>query len=90
MTCDSTSFSTVFHSYQEDGKRINKGCVQRNPFTVGKKNGFLQTVHVIMLPAQTLGRQLNHTDSLCRKLFTKHKSLDRKQEIADSLGGSHI
>ena len=23
------------------------------------------------------------TDSLCRKLFTKHNSLDRKQEIAE-------
>ena len=46
-----------------------------------------------------LGRKLNHTDnlgrklftkhnSLGRKLFTKHNSLGRKQEIADSLGGS--
>ena len=47
-----------------------------------------ETVRVILIPAETLGRKQNHTDSLCRKLFTKHNSLCRKQEIADSLGGS--
>ena len=26
-----------------------------------------ETVHVILLPAESLGRKLNHTDSLCRK-----------------------
>ena len=31
MTCDSTSFSIVFWSYQEDGWMIMKGCVQWNP-----------------------------------------------------------
>ena len=31
-----------------------------------------ETVRVFLLPAETLGRKLNHTDSLCRKLFTKH------------------
>ena len=45
---------------------------------------------MILLPAETLGRKQNHTDSLCRKLFTKHNSLGRKQEIPDSLGGSQI
>ena len=40
--------------------------------------------------AETLGRKLNHTDSICRKLFTQHNSLGRKQEIADSLGRSQI
>ena len=49
-----------------------------------------KTVRVILLPAETLGGKLNHTDSLCRKLFTKHNSLGRKQEIANSLGGSKI
>ena len=49
-----------------------------------------ETVCVILLPAETLGRKLNHTDSLCRKLFTKHNSLGGKQEIANSLGGSQI
>ena len=48
------------------------------------------TVRVILLPAEFFGRKLNHTDSLCRKLFTKYNSLGRKQEIADSLGGSQI
>ena len=33
-----------------------------------------ETVRVILLPAETLGRKLNHTDSLCRKLFTKHNT----------------
>ena len=40
--------------------------------------------------AEILGRKINHTDSLCRKLFSKHNSLGKKQEIADNLGGSHI
>ena len=31
MTCDFTSFSTVFQSYQDDGRMIMKGCVQWNP-----------------------------------------------------------
>ena len=44
-----------------------------------------ETVRVILLPAKTLGRKLNHTDSLCKKLFTEHNSLSRKQKIAVSL-----
>ena len=28
MTCDFTSFSTVFQSYQDDGRLIMKDCVQ--------------------------------------------------------------
>ena len=31
MACDFTSFSSVFQSYQDDGLRIMKGCVQWNP-----------------------------------------------------------
>ena len=31
MTCNFTSFSTVFQSYQDDGILIMKGCVQQNP-----------------------------------------------------------
>ena len=30
MTCDFTSFSTVFESYQDDGRKMMKGCVQWN------------------------------------------------------------
>ena len=30
MTCEFTSFSTVFHSYQDDGRLIMKGCVPWN------------------------------------------------------------
>ena len=31
MTCDFTSFSTVFQSYQDNGRMIMKDCVQWNP-----------------------------------------------------------
>ena len=30
MTCDFTSFSTAFQSYQDDERLIMKGCVQWN------------------------------------------------------------
>ena len=30
ITCDFTSFSTVFQSYQDDGRLIMNGCVQWN------------------------------------------------------------
>ena len=36
MPCDFTSFSTVFQSYQDDGRMIMKGSVQWTPFTVQK------------------------------------------------------
>ena len=49
-----------------------------------------EIVHEILLSAETLGRKLNHMDNLCRKLFTEHSSLGRKQEIADSLSRSQI
>ena len=54
------------------------------------------SVHEKSLPAETvrvillLGRKQNHTDSLCRKLFTMQNSLSKKQKITDSLGGSQI
>ena len=38
MTCDFTSFSTVFQSYQDDGSMIMKGCVQWNPVYGGKSS----------------------------------------------------
>ena len=31
MTCNFSSFSTVFQSYQDDGQVIIEGCVQLNP-----------------------------------------------------------
>ena len=58
--------------------------------TIQEKWSFAETISVILLPAKTLGRKLNHTDSLCRKLFTKYNSLGRKQEITDGLSGSQI
>ena len=36
MTWDFTPFLTVFQSYQDNEGLIMKGCVQWNPFTVGK------------------------------------------------------
>ena len=36
MTCDFTSFPTVFQSYQDDGRSIMNVCVQGTPFTVEK------------------------------------------------------
>ena len=36
MICYFTFFSTVFESYQDDGRIIMKGYVQWNPFTVEK------------------------------------------------------
>ena len=36
MICGFTFFSTVFQSYQDDGRLIMKGCVQWNLFTVEK------------------------------------------------------
>ena len=31
MTCDFTSFSTVFQACQDDGWMLMKGCAQWNP-----------------------------------------------------------
>ena len=36
MICDFTSFSTVFQSYQDDGRMIMEGYVQWNLFTFNK------------------------------------------------------
>ena len=33
LTCEFTSFSTVFQSYQDDERLIIKDCVQWNPLT---------------------------------------------------------
>ena len=36
MTCDYTSFSTVFQSYQDHRQLIMKACVEWNPVCGGK------------------------------------------------------
>ena len=36
MTCDLTSFSTAFQSYQDDERSMIKGCVHWNSFTFEK------------------------------------------------------
>ena len=38
-----------------------------------------ETVRVILLPAETLGRKQNHKDSLCRKPFFVDDSLDSSE-----------
>ncbi|MEW8546780.1 MAG: hypothetical protein AB2693_24970 [Candidatus Thiodiazotropha sp.] len=47
-----------------------------------------KTVRAILLPAERLSRKQNHADSLCRKPFIMFSCPGRKQELADSLGGS--
>ena len=47
--------------------------------TVHEKWLLAETVRVILLPVETLDRKLNHTESLCRKLFPKHNSLGGSQ-----------
>ena len=44
-----------------------------------------ETFSVILLPAKSLGRKLNHTDSLCRQLFTQHKSWQEARDHGQSL-----
>ena len=43
-----------------------------------------ETVCVILFPAKTLSRKLNQKDSLCMKLFTKHKSLQEARDRGQS------
>ena len=49
-----------------------------------------ETVRVILLPAKTFSRKQNRTVYLCRKLSIADGSLERKQEIEDSLSGNQI
>ena len=57
MTCDFTSFSTVFQSYQDDGQLIIKGCVQWNPFTVEKSS---PRAGLELGTARSVGQRLTH------------------------------
>lgn len=45
---------------------------------------------MILLVVETLARKQNHADSADRKPFFTDDSLDRKQQIADSLDESQI
>ena len=69
----------VIFGFRRDCPRSPASCRDYRP----RKWLPAETVRVILLPAEPLGRKLNHTDSLCRKIFTNHNSLGRKQEIAD-------
>ena len=104
MTCDVMFQSTVFQSYSQGiNESANLRFLQRLSVIFGFRRDrdlllpaetvvlgkylLAETVRVILLP---LDRKQNHRDSLCRKPFFVDGSLDRKQEIADSLGGSQI
>ena len=43
MTCDFTSFSTIFRSYLDDERVIIEGSVQWNPVNDGRHFRFLQS-----------------------------------------------
>ena len=47
MTCDFTSFSTVFQSYQDDGRLIMKGCVQWRRKALNYEYSFDRDVHLL-------------------------------------------
>ena len=46
----------------------------------------VESVHMILLSVDSLGRKHNRSDSLGRKPFIAESSLERKQEIMDRLG----
>ena len=88
---ESTNFSflqrlSITFGFHQDSPWSLASCRDYRP----RKMASCEAVHVILLPAETLGRKLNHTDSLCRKLFAKHNSLGRELKIAESLDGSQI
>ena len=49
-----------------------------------------ESVHMIVLPAETLGRKHIHAGSLDRNPIFNDSSPGRKQAIEDSLGGRQI
>ena len=57
MTCDFTSFSTVFQSYQDDGRMIMKGCVQWKPVTTEKIS---PQAGLELTTARSVGQRLTH------------------------------
>ena len=57
MTCDFTSFSTVFRSYQDDERLIMKGCVQWNP-VYGEKVS--PRAGLELATVRSLGQRLTH------------------------------
>ena len=57
MMCDFTSFSTVFQSYQDDGRMIMKGCVQWNTYTVEKIS---PRAGLELATARSVGQPLAH------------------------------
>ena len=57
MTCDFTSFSTVFQSYQDDERLIMKDCVQWLQWFKVEK--FLPRAG-IRLSARLVGQRLTH------------------------------
>ena len=57
MTCNFMSFSTVFRSYQGNGRMIMKGCMQWNPVSVEK---ILPQVGLELWTARLVGQRITH------------------------------
>ena len=57
MTCDFTSFSTVFQSYQDDERLIMKAVCNGAPFTVEK---ILPRAGIELGTARSVGQRLTH------------------------------
>ena len=57
MTCNFTSFSILFQSYQDDGRMIMKGCVHWNPVSVEKIS---PRAGIELGTARLVGQRLTH------------------------------
>ena len=74
---------------EDDKQMVYKGLNKPNT-TIHKKWLPAETLCMILLPAKRFSKEQDHMYSLGRKPFITHNSICRKQEIADSLGGSQI
>ena len=61
MTCDFTSFSTVFQSYQDVGRMIIKAVYNESLFTVGKIS---PQAGLEPETARSVGQRLTHCSSV--------------------------
>ena len=66
MHCDFTSFSTVFQSYQDDGRVIMKGCVQCKPGHCWKE---LPSVEIEPGTTKSVGQLLTYCRGVTRGNF---------------------
>ena len=57
MTCDFTSFSIVFQSYQDDKRLIMKAVCNGTPFKLEK---ILSRAGIELVTARSVGQRLTH------------------------------